>query len=111
MNLFSKTKFKAARFVETGDELRNPERGWYQIHTFVLSDDITMVDREYTLNNLDTVALLLIDIGAYKNKSLDSDAISKLRMRWIISFRVLRMRSKTRERSPICAILYSAQSI
>lgn len=84
MNLFSKTKFKSARFVEIGDELRNPERGWYQIHTFVLSDDITMVDREYTLNNLDTVALLLIDIGAYKNKSLDAEAMSKLRM--IFSF-------------------------
>lgn len=84
MSRLKKSKFKAAKLIEIADELRNPERGWYQIHTFVLSDDITMVDREYTLNNMDTIALLLIDISDYKNAPLDDEAIDKLRM--IFSF-------------------------
>ena len=77
--LFDKD-FIPAKFVETGDEIINPDRGWYQIHTFKLGDDFTMKDREYTLNSTDTLAFLLIDISKYRTMPLDELAVSQLRM-------------------------------
>lgn len=78
-NLYRKISFKKAKYVEINDNLMNPCRGWYQIHTFKLGDDISMVDREYTLNNSDSIAFILIDISAYKDKDIDEEGEKKLR--------------------------------
>ncbi len=73
-----KIKFKKNKLKETNKELVNPERGWYQIHTFVLGEEVSMRDREYTLNSTDTLAFVLINISAYKNKDLDEIAEKSL---------------------------------
>ena len=78
-NLFNKD-FIPAKFTETGDELITPDRGWYQIHTFKLGEELTMKDREYTLNATDTLAFILIDISNYRATPLDELAIQQLRM-------------------------------
>lgn len=78
--LFQKRGFVPAKFIEINDELVNPERGWYQIHTFKLGEDISMKDREYTLNTTDTLALVLIDISNYRLKPLDELAVNQLHM-------------------------------
>lgn len=80
MTGLKKIHFKQAKLKEINDEIPNPERGWYQIHTFVLGDEFTMKDREYTLNKTDTIAFVLIDISAYKNKPIDEAGIKKLYM-------------------------------
>lgn len=76
---YRRPRFRKAKFQETADELCNPERGWYQIHTFNLGEEISMKDRQYTLNATDTLAFVLIDISAYRSKPLDEDAIDKMR--------------------------------
>lgn len=73
-------RFKPAKLIEISDEIPNPERGWYQIHTFKLGDDITMEDREYTLNGTDTIAFVLIDISAYKNSPIDKKGMEQINM-------------------------------
>ncbi|MCQ2519399.1 MAG: DUF4874 domain-containing protein [Lachnospiraceae bacterium] len=71
--------YKAARFIETNEDLLNPCRGWYQIHTFKLGEELSLVDREYTLNNRDSVAFALIDISKYRSQDLDEEAKNDLR--------------------------------
>jgi len=73
-----KILFNPASFVESTEDFNNPDRGWYQIHTFKLGEPVSMTDREYTLNNTDSLAFLMIDIGAYKDKLLDDIAIEGL---------------------------------
>ena len=82
--IYKRISFKKAKYKETTDDLVNPYRGWYQIHTFKLDEELNMTDREYTLNRTDTLALVLIDISAYRDKPLDEAAIEKLHM--IFSF-------------------------
>lgn len=77
---YKRASFKAPRLKEISDELVNPYRGWYQIHTFKLDEDIDMTDREYTLNHTDTLALILVDISAYRSSALDDKAINNLRI-------------------------------
>lgn len=82
MGLFSKKNrrihFKAPRIYETTDDLVNPYRGWYQIHTFKLGGSVSLVDHEYTLNQSDTLAFVLIDISEYRDRDLDDIAFKEL---------------------------------
>ncbi len=75
---YKRISFKAPKTVETNEELINPYRGWYQIHTFKLSEDITLEDREYTLNATDTLAFILLNIEDYKDKDLDEKALDNI---------------------------------
>ena len=76
-----KISFRPAKFKETTAEFINPDRGWYQIHTFEMSpgNKISLVDREYTLNPNDALAFLLIDIGAFRDRPLDQITLDNLR--------------------------------
>lgn len=75
---YKKISFKAGKFTETADELTNPYRGWYQIHTFRLSEYVSMDDREYTLNATDSLAFVLLDIEDYRDKDLDELALDNM---------------------------------
>lgn len=72
-------RFKPAKQKEMADEIINPERGWYQIHTFTLGENVVLNDREYTLNTTDTLAFVLIDISKYRDCLLDEKALKDLR--------------------------------
>lgn len=74
-----KVRFKSNKFVEINDELVNPDRGWYQIHTFTIGDKINLKDREYTLNGTDSLAFVLIDIHKYRSQALDKKALDTIR--------------------------------
>lgn len=76
--IYRKISFKPGKIKETTEELVNPYRGWYQIHTFKLDEPLNLNDREYTLNRTDTLAFLLVDISAYKDKPLDDTALGNL---------------------------------
>ena len=76
---YKKVKFKPEKLVEINDDLINPDRGWYQIHTFKLKEPVSMADREYTLNATDSIAFLLIDISEYRDRQLDDIAIESFR--------------------------------
>ena len=76
---YRKIKFKSAKFKEISSFISNPERGFYQIYTFKLGCGISLDEREYTFNQMDTLAFVLVDISEYKDQLLDEIAIDDLR--------------------------------
>ena len=70
-----KISFKSEKFKESGEDIINPCRGWYQIHTFMIGDGFDAVAQEGAMNGSDTIALVLADIGAYADRELDEKAI------------------------------------
>ena len=64
-------KIKKAELRESVEELRNPGRGWYQIHTFSAEEDFSIEELQWCLGNRNTLALVFIDIGYYREQALD----------------------------------------
>lgn len=72
-------KFKSACFSELTDELRNPFRGWYSIYTFLARNLPDFDEIEGCLKADETCVLVLIDIGAYRNRELDEATLENIR--------------------------------
>ncbi len=71
--------FKAAKIKETVTNTKNPDRGWYQIYPFRVGRGQKI---EAFLNALDaseSLSLILLDIGAYKDRPLDDSAKKEIR--------------------------------
>lgn len=73
-----KLRFQKADFTEMTEELANPARGWYQIHTFLAEEDPDLEERVWCLHPGDTLVLLLIDIGAFRNRDLDEVVLDRI---------------------------------
>ena len=71
-------KLKKAELKESVEELRNPGRGWYQIHTFSAEEDFSTEELQWSLGDRDTLALVLIDIGSYREQALDEKCLSNI---------------------------------
>lgn len=69
--------FRREDFREASGNVMNPGRGWYRIYTYVL-DEKTDSLFPPTLYDGETLALVLIDIGAYKEKSLTEECLAML---------------------------------
>lgn len=74
--LGSRRKFQRAKLRESSEELRNPGRGWYQIHTFSMEDSLSIEELEWCVEKEDALALVLIDIGAYREKPLSGECLT-----------------------------------
>lgn len=68
-------RFKSADFLEITDELHNPFRGWYQIYTFCVDAEPDTKELIWCLRKEETCALVLLDIGAYKDSELSEAAL------------------------------------
>lgn len=71
-------KLYPADLTERTDELENPARGWYQIYTFQAEKEPDYRELEWCLNGRDTLALVMIDIGSYRDKPLDDECIARM---------------------------------
>lgn len=69
-----KISFKPEKFKESGEDIINPCRGWYQIHTFKIGEGFDGVAHEGAMNGSDTIALVLADISNYSDRELDTKA-------------------------------------
>lgn len=76
--------FRQAELIESLDELENPGRGWYGIYTFPAEESIDPGELRWSLRQGESLALVLIDIHAYRSKLLDEDALGNIRN--ILSF-------------------------
>ena len=76
--------FRQAELTESLDELENPGRGWYGIYTFPVEESIDPGELRWSLRQGESLALVLIDIHAYRSKLLDEDALGNIRN--ILSF-------------------------
>ena len=67
-----KRKFQKNRLHESLEQIKNPGRGWYRIYTYDLAQELPEL---YIACEEETIALLLIDIGAFKNEHIPESAL------------------------------------
>lgn len=72
----SRWKFQRADLEESSQALRDPERGWYQVHNFSADKGFSREELEWILRGEDVLALALIDIGAYRERALDQAGLN-----------------------------------
>ncbi|MCM1044474.1 MAG: DUF4874 domain-containing protein [Candidatus Gastranaerophilales bacterium] len=75
---------RTADLSEQAKPLSNPARGWYQIYTFQAEEEPDLRELAYCLDVHQTLALVFLDIGFYRDRDLDSDCLR--RMRGILRF-------------------------
>lgn len=79
LNLFGKRwKFHKSDLTESSAALKNPARGWYQVHTFLAEESCQEEELAWRCDGEDTLALVLIDLGAYKERNLDGAALANV---------------------------------
>ncbi len=82
-HLFAKWKgktelFKLADLTEVTEDFSNPARGWYQIHTFSVDQEPDLEEQRWCLDARNTLALVLIDIGAFRKRDLEETALNRI---------------------------------
>lgn len=70
-----KSSFHGAALREAAGDVPNPGRGWYRIYTFALGAEETW-EMSPALYDGETLALVLVDIGAYRERPLDHRGLS-----------------------------------
>lgn len=73
-----KWHFEREVLQEVTESLKNPARGWYQIYTFHVEQEPDFTEVEYCLNHDDTLALVIIDIGAFKDRELSGEILERI---------------------------------
>jgi len=68
-------KFSRAEFVEDDRRLDNPGRGWYLLHSFAAEEAVNEEELKWCICKDHKLALILIDIGKYRNMPLDIEAL------------------------------------
>lgn len=71
--------FQKANLQETKKELKNPRRGWYRIFPFLVEKEPDFEPMSWCEIEKDTMALVIINIGAYREKELDEPALENMR--------------------------------
>ena len=67
--------FQPATLSESHDCLDNPGRGWYRIYTYRLGEEEPEMPVRYAD---ETLALVLMNIGAYKERDLDEEILNEM---------------------------------
>ena len=67
--------------LEEGEEIlyENPERGWYEIYTFLVEEKIDPQELKWSLHEQETLALVLLDLQKFREKPLDEQAIYNIK--------------------------------
>lgn len=80
MKLFSREQwhFQEEITKESAGELINPGRGWYQVYGFDVSTEPDWEELRCCLNPSESLALLLLDIGAYKLSLVSLEALDRV---------------------------------
>lgn len=70
--------FDSANLTEVPEEISNPARGWYQIYTFLAEREPDFKELEWCVDQKDTLALLVIDIGFFRERDLDEETLERI---------------------------------
>lgn len=71
-------EFQAEPLKESVQAGSNPFRGWYSIYTFQAEEEIDPEELKWSIRKDETLALVLFDIGGYREKELDETALKNL---------------------------------
>ncbi len=74
-----KWNYEKAEFTETTEVLNNPERGWYHIYPFFVEQKPDLESVSWGLHASETLVLVIINIGAYREQKLDATAMEHIR--------------------------------
>lgn len=70
--------FQAENLTEYTGHIKNPARGWYQIHTFLIENEPDLDELEWCIDKHDSLATLVIDIGSSRNQNLGSKELARI---------------------------------
>lgn len=84
MGTKKKWRFHKADLQEWTEALPNPARGWYRIYTFEVHTEPRLDELEWCLDSDDRLALLILDIGAYRDRDLEEECF--LHIKKILDF-------------------------
>jgi hypothetical protein len=82
MNLFSRKNnrsFKRAVLRESGEDIPNPGRGWYQLFSMDAAAGAPLSEWQYAFGEGGTLALLQVDISSFAGGALSAEALSNIR--------------------------------
>lgn len=71
--------WEPALLKESLENLTNPCRGWYSIYTFHVEDEIEKEELKWSLKKGESIALVLLDIGAFQSRALTREAMDHIR--------------------------------
>ena len=71
-------QFLPEPLVESRAVLKNPSRGWYQIHSFRLEQEVDFEELYWCLHKEDRLALIFIQIGAFRAMPIPAEATERL---------------------------------
>lgn len=71
-------KFTPVELEESTAYIKNPFRGWYTLYSFAVEDSIDFEELKWCLKDEQSIALVLIDIGSYRDRLLDLDAMKNI---------------------------------
>lgn len=71
--------FQKGDLTELARDLNNPARGWYRIYTYLADQNPDFSHVVWGENCPDTLALIIINIGAYKEREIDQAAMDNIR--------------------------------
>ncbi len=74
-----KWDFQKADLTESTDELNNPVRGWYRIFPFYAEETPDFDSLSWCANETDTIALVIINIGTFRDEKLTDNALNNIR--------------------------------
>lgn len=67
--------FQPASFAETGEKIKNPGRGFYEIHTFVLGQPWDLENLRWCVKEEHSLALVLLDIRAARDREISPEEL------------------------------------
>lgn len=73
-----KWHFQEAVLSEVTSKFSNPARGWYQIHRFQAEQEPDFAELEWCIDREDSLALVMIDIGAFKEQDLSEECLDRI---------------------------------
>lgn len=83
MKLFNRN-FQKGDLTEQTNLPGNPDRGWYRLYTFSLDQGVDLQVLKESISADDSLALIMFDIGCYRDRDLDDAAMQY--MRGVLSF-------------------------
>lgn len=72
--------FLAEELKESNKNDGNPGRGWYRLYTFVINEPVIQEELKAVCCKEEQLALVLIDIGNYRDQPLDLAALENLNL-------------------------------
>lgn len=72
-------RLNKAPLVEDTGALPNPAAGWYHIYAFPLEVPAEKLEQQWQLEPGEQLALLLLDLGAFRQRELDEETLDNLK--------------------------------